>query len=137
MFTPKKTKYRKMQKGKSRNRTFESRGTELEYGTYGIKVMDNCYITSRQIESGRRVLLRYTRKTGKIWIRIFPNKPITKKPPEVGMGKGKGDVDHYVFVAKPGRVVYEIDGVTDEVAMKALKQVGYKLPARTKIIKKI
>lgn len=136
MFTPKRTKYRKMQKGKSKNRTFESRGIDLEYGSYGIKVMDNCYITSRQLESGRRVLLRFTRKTGKIWIRVFPNKPITKKPPEVGMGKGKGDVDHYAFVARPGRVIYEIDGVSEDVAMKALTQVGYKLPARTKIIKK-
>jgi len=125
-----------MQKGRSLKRNFESRGVNLEYGSYGICSTDNKRITSRQIESARRVLLRFIRKGGKIWIRVFPDKPITKKPPEVGMGGGKGDVDHYVFQVKPGRIIFELDGIAESDAMKALQQISYKLPFRTKIIKR-
>ena len=136
MFTPKRTKYRKMQKGKKKGSTFESRGVELVYGAYGLKVMDNCYITSRQLEAGRRVLLRYTRKTGKTWIRIFPNKPITKKAAEVGMGKGKGDVDHYVAIVKPGMLMFEVAGIDEATAKKALYSAAHKLPVKCKFVSK-
>ncbi len=136
MLTPKRTKHRKMHKGRGLKRNFESRGVDLEYGAYGICSIDNKRITSRQIESARRVLLRFIRKGGKLWIRVFPDKPITKKPAEVPMGGGKGDVDHYVFQVRPGRIIFELDGIAESDAMKALKQISYKLPFRTKIIKR-
>ncbi len=134
MFVPKRTKYRKMQKGRSLTRSFENRGTVLEYGTVGLKATEVSRITSRQIEAARRVLLRYIQKGGKIWIRVFPDKPVSKKPPEVRMGMGKGDVDHYVFQIKPGRIIYEISGIPTNKAVEALKQASYKLPFKTKII---
>ena len=136
MLTPKKTKYRKAQKGRSLKRDFESRGVELEYGNFGICSLENKRITSRQIESARRILLRFIRKGGKIWIRVFPDKPVTKRPPEKRQGGGKGDVDHYVFQAKPGRVIFELGGILEVDAMNALKQISYKLPFKTKIIKR-
>ncbi len=135
MLVPKKTKYRKSQKGRSRSRTFESRGVNLEYGSFGLKALESARLTSRQLEASRRVLLRYIQKGGKIWIRVFPDKPITKKPPEVTMGGGKGDVDHYAFPVKPGRIIFEIDGISGEKATEALKQASFKLPFKTKIVK--
>ncbi len=135
MLVPKKTKYRKSQKGRSRSRTFESRGVNLEYGSFGLKALESARLTSRQLEASRRVLLRYIQKGGKIWIRVFPDKPITKKPPEVTMGGGKGDVDHYAFPVKPGRIIFEIDGISGEKAVEALKQASFKLPFKTKIVK--
>lgn len=134
MLTPKRTKHRKAQKGRSLTRVFEGSGTLLENGTVGLKSTEVSRITSRQIESARRVLLRYITKGGKIWIRVFPDKPVTKKPPEVTMGIGKGDVDHYVFEIKPGRIVYELGGLPVEKAIEALKQASYKLPFKTKIV---
>jgi len=136
MLTPKRTKHRKVQKGRRLKRDFESRGVSLEYGQFGVCSLENKRINSRQIESARRVLLRFIRKGGKIWIRVFPDKPITKRPPEKRMGGGKGDVDHYAFQVKPGRIIFELDGISESDAMTALKQVGYKLPFKTKIIKR-
>lgn len=136
MLTPKRTKFRKAQKGRRLKRDFESRGVALEYGTFGIFSLENKRITSRQIESARRILLRYIRKGGKIWIRVFPDKPVTKRPPEKRQGGGKGDVDHYVFQVKPGRVIFELGGISEADATTALKQIGYKLPFKTKIIKR-
>jgi len=136
MLTPKRTKYRKAQKGRRLGRDFECRGVTLEYGTFGIASLENKRITSRQIESARRILLRFIRKGGKIWIRVFPDKPVTKRPPEKRQGGGKGDVDHYVFQVKPGRVIFELGGVPEVDALNALKQIGYKLPFRTKTIKR-
>ena len=136
MLTPKRTKYRKAQKGRRLGREFECRGVTLEYGTFGIASLENKRITSRQIESARRILLRFIRKGGKIWIRVFPDKPVTKRPPEKRQGGGKGDVDHYVFQVKPGRVIFELGGVPEVDAMNALKQIGYKLPFKTKTIKR-
>ena len=136
MFTPKRTKHRKAQKGRSLKREFEGSGTLLEYGVAGLKSTEVSRITSRQIESARRVLLRYITKGGKIWIRVFPDKPVTKKPPGVTMGIGKGDIDHYVFEIKPGRIVYELGGIPLEKAVEALKKASYKLPFKTKIVKK-
>ncbi len=136
MLTPKRTKYRKAQKGRRLGRDFECRGLNLEYGTFGIASLENKRITSRQIESARRILLRFIRKGGKIWIRVFPDKPVTKRPPEKRQGGGKGDVDHYVFQVKPGRVIFELGGVPEVDALNALKQIGYKLPFKTKTIKR-
>lgn len=115
----------------------ETRGTEIVFGLYGLKATTAGWVSSRQIEAGRRVLTRYTQKGGRVWIRIFPDKPITDKPPEVRMGQGKGDVVDYVFTVRPGRILYEMSGVTLEAAKKAMKTVGCKMPVRTKFLQKI
>jgi len=134
MLMPKKTKYRKAMKNPQRGN--DTRGTEISFGKYGIKSLGATWLTSRQIEAARRAMTRYIKRGGKIWIRVFPDKPITAKPNEVGMGKGKGALDHYVAVIKPGRVLFEMDGVPREVALEALKLATYKLPVKTKIIEK-
>lgn len=134
MLMPKKTKYRKQMKNPQYGK--ETRGTEIEFGRYGIKALSSAWITSRQIEAARRAMTRHIKRGGKIWIRIFPDKPITKKPNEVGMGKGKGAPDHFVAVVKPGRVLFEMDGVAKELAFEALRLATYKLPIKTKIIEK-
>lgn len=113
-----------------------TRGNSIVFGDYGIKAVSSGWLTSRQIEAGRKVLTRYTTKGGRVWIRIFPDKPITDKPPEVRMGGGKGDVVDYVFVIKPGRILYEIGGIPEDQAVKAMKTVAGKMPIKTKFARK-
>ena len=132
MFQPKKTKYRKAMKGRSKG--VSKRGSQISFGKYALKAMGFKWITSNQIEAARKVLTRVVRKVGKMWIRIFPDKVITKKPPEVGMGKGKGDPDGYVAVIKPGRVLFELDGVSEEVAKDALRKAASKLPVKARFV---
>lgn len=134
MLQPKKVKHRKWQKGRSRG--IETRGTELAFGAYGLKSMGTSWMTSRQIEAARRCITGYIQRGGKVWIRIFPDKPITKKPPEVTLGGGKGAVDHYVAVVKPGRILFEMDGVAEEVAKEAMRLASHKLPVGTKFVKR-
>lgn len=136
MLIPKKVKHRKMQKGRSLKRQVETRGMDLAFGSYGIQALESAWLTSAQIESARRTLTNFIKREGKIWIRIFPDKPITKKPPEVTMGAGKGAVDHYVAPIKPGRILFEMDGVSAKTAEDAFRLAGHKLPVKTKIIKK-
>ena len=134
MFTPKKVKHRKWWKGRHRTE-IESRGTELSFGTYGLQVSEGeARITSRQLESARRVISRTMKRGGKMWIRIFPDRPITQKGVEVPMGGGKGSVDHFVALVMPGRIIFEIDGVTEDVAKDALTLASHKLPVRTRVI---
>lgn len=130
MLQPKRTKYRKQQKGK--NRGLAHRGSTIDFGTFAMKSMDHGFITSRQIEAARVALTRYLKREGKVWIRIFPDKPITSKPLEVRMGKGKGALDHYVAVVKPGRIMFEIDGVPLDRAKEALRLGAQKMPVKTK-----
>jgi len=132
MLYPKKVKHRKWRK--SRSRGIENRGTVLSFGSYGLKSIETKWITSRQIEAGRRTILRYLKKGGKLWIRIFPDKPITRKGTEVPMGGGKGNVEFYVFPIRPGRVIFELEGVKEDVAREALEMAGDKLPIKTKFI---
>ena len=134
MLQPKKVKHRKWHKGRSRG--VEHRGTELSFGAYGLKALEACWITARQIEAARRAMTHYIQRGGKIWIRIFPDKPVTRKPPEVTLGGGKGSVDHYVVAIRPGRILFEMDGVSEEVAEEAMRLAGHKLPVKTKFIKK-
>ncbi len=129
MLQPKRTKYRKQQKG--RNRGIAGRGSDISFGSYGLKTLDLGRITSRQIESARIAMTRHMKREGMVWIRIFPDKPVTKKPQEVRMGKGKGAHDHWVALVQPGRIMFEIDGVTPEVARQALALAAQKLPVQT------
>ncbi len=132
MLQPKKVKYRKQQKGRMKGISW--RGSELAFGSFGIKSLDTKWVTARQIEAARQAITRYMKRQGKVWIRIFPDKPVTKKPAEVRMGKGKGDVDHYVARVTPGRILFEVEGVSKEVAQEALRLGAQKLPVRTKFI---
>lgn len=132
MLQPKRTKFRKMQKGRIKGNA--TRGASIAFGSFAIKTMDEGFITSRQIEASRIALNRYMKREGKVWIRIFPDKPITKKPAEVRMGKGKGALDHWVAVVRPGRILFELDGVSQEVAKEALRLAMQKLPVKCKII---
>ena len=134
MLQPKKVKHRKWQKGKARG--YETRGTDLAFGNFGLKSLESCWVTSRQIEAARRAMTRHIERGGKVWIRIFPDKPVTKKPAEVTLGGGKGAVDHYVAVVKRGRIVFEMDGVSEETAREAMRLAGHKLPVLTKFVKK-
>jgi large subunit ribosomal protein L16 len=136
MLTPRKVKHRKWQKGRSRGRRFETRGTALAFGSYGLQALESHWISSNQIEAARRAMTRFVQRGGKIWIRIFPDKPVTKRPPETTMGGGKGAVDHYVFAVKPGRVLFEMDGVAKNIAQEALRRASHKLPIKTKFIEK-
>jgi large subunit ribosomal protein L16 len=136
MLIPKKVKYRKAFKGRRRGRGVASRKIELSFGSFGLKSEGHAWITSRQIEAARRVLIRAMKKGGKIWIRIFPDKPVTTKGNEIPMGGGKGSVDHYVASVKPGMVLFEMDGVAAEAALRAMKLAGHKLPVQTKVIAK-
>ncbi len=131
---PKKIKHRKWRQGKSRGRA--TRGTEVSFGSFGLMGMESCWISSRQIEAARRIILRYLKKGGKLWIRVFPDKPVTRKGTEVPMGGGKGSVDHYVFPIKPGRIIFELEGLKEEVVREAFKKSADKLPLKTKFIKK-
>ncbi len=134
MLMPRKTKYRKAQKG--RNTGLATRGTEISFGSYGLKALENERITSRQIEAARRSMTRYIKRGGKIWIRIFPHTPITKKPAEVRMGSGKGALDHYVAKVQAGKILFEMDGVSEDVAKEAMRLASYKLPIKTKFMVK-
>ena len=131
---PKKVKYTKWQKGRSKG--IETRGTELSFGSFGLKSLEDCWITARQLEAARRVIIRYLKKGGKLWIRIFPNKPVTTKGVEFSMGGGKGAVSHYVFPVKPGRVLFELEGVKEDIARESLRIAADKLPIKTKFIKR-
>ena len=136
MLVPKKVKHRKWHKGRSLKRNVETRGTYIAYGLYGIQATERAWLNSRQIEAARRTLTNAMKRGGRVWIRVFPDKPITKRPPEVTMGGGKGSVDHYVFPVRPGRIIFEIDGVTDEIARSTLRLASFNLPFKPKIIKK-
>jgi len=132
MLQPKRTKYRKQMKGK--NRGLASQGNKVSFGEYGLKATDRGRITARQIEAARKAMTRHIRRGGKIWIRIFPDKPITKKPLEVRQGKGKGNVEYWVAQIQPGRILYEMSGVDENLAKEALKLAGAKLPVDTKFV---
>ncbi|NIA18337.1 MAG: 50S ribosomal protein L16 [Actinobacteria bacterium] len=134
MLMPKKTKHRKSHKGKRGGKA--TRLITVSFGSFGLKSLDACWITSRQIEATRRVMTRYIKRGGKIWIRIFPDKPITKKGGEIPMGKGKGAVDHYVAVVKPGMIMFEMEGVDEKTAREAMMLAAYKLPVKCKFITK-
>jgi large subunit ribosomal protein L16 len=134
MLQPKRTKYRKQHKG--RNRGIATRGSQVSFGDFGLKTLDRGRITSRQIEAARRAMNRYIKRGGKIWIRIFPDKPITKKPLEVRMGSGKGNVEYWVSLVQPGKVLYEIQGVPREVAEEAFKLASAKLPVKTEFVER-
>jgi len=134
MLVPRRVKFRKQMRG---TRTgIASRGTTLSSGDYGLKSLEAAWVSARQIEAARRAITHYIARGGKVWIKIFPDKPITKKPPETRMGSGKGDVFEYVAVVKPGRVMFEMGGVSKEIAFEALRLAAYKLPVKTKIITK-
>ncbi len=132
MLMPKRTKYRKQQKGRNRGKAY--RGNQLAFGNIGIKAIEHGRIDSRQIEAARVAMTRHVKRTGKVWIRVFPDKPITKKPLETRMGKGKGAVDKWVMNIKPGRIIYEMAGVNDDLAREALTLAMHKLPFKTKIV---
>lgn len=132
MLMPKRVKYRKQFRGRMTG--MAKGGTELTSGEYGLQALEPSWITSRQIEAVRRTIVRQMRRRGKYWIRIFPDKPVTAKPAETRMGKGKGSVDHWVAVVKPGRILFEIAGVPDDIAREALRRAGYKLPIKTQIV---
>jgi len=132
MLSPKKVKYRKMMKGRRTGLAY--RGSEINFGDYGLMATQDGWITSRQIEAARVALTRHMKRQGRVWIRIFPDKPITKKPAETRMGKGKGAPEYWVAVVKPGKIMFEIQGVTLDIVKEALRLAGYKLPISTKII---
>ncbi|MCX6826980.1 MAG: 50S ribosomal protein L16 [candidate division Zixibacteria bacterium] len=132
MLMPRKTKYRKQQRGRMTGKAY--RGSTVSFGEYGLKAMEPAWITDRQIEAARIALTRYIKRGGKVWIRIFPDKPVTKKPAETRMGKGKGAPEFWVAVIKPGRILFEIEGVTDTMAKEAFRLAGNKLPIKTKFV---
>ena len=134
MLQPKKTKFRKQQKG--RNRGLAGRGSRVSFGEYGLKAIGRGRLTARQIEAGRRAMTRHVRRGGKVWIRVFPDKPITKKPLEVRQGKGKGGVEYWVALIQPGHVLYEMEGVAEDVAREALSLAAAKLPFQTAFVKR-
>jgi len=131
---PRKMKHRKWQRGTSKGQ--EVRGTEVSYGSFGLKLMDTKWITANQMEAARKAISKATKRKGKLWIRIFPHKPVTAKGGEVGMGGGKGAVSHYVFPIKPGRIIFELDGVVEEIAKDAFRKAADKLPIKVKFVKK-
>ncbi len=132
MLMPKRTKYRKIQRGRLKGRA--TRGNTVAFGEYGLQALEPVWITSRQIEAARRAITRHMRRGGKVWIRIFPDKPITKKPAETRMGSGKGALDHWVAVVKPGRVMFEVAGVSRDVAEEAMRLASHKLPIRCRFV---
>ena len=134
MLMPKKVKHRKVQKGRRRGKAY--RGNQLNFGDYGLLATECGWITNRQIEAARIALTRHVKRSGKIWINVFPDKPVTKKGNEVPMGGGKGAVDHYVFPVKPGRILFEIDGLAEDIAREAFRKASDKLPVKTKFIKR-
>jgi large subunit ribosomal protein L16 len=134
MLMPKKVKYRKQQKGKRRGKAW--RGSDVTFGEFGLKAMEAGWISDRQIEAGRVAITRFVKRGGKIWIRIFPDKPVTKKPAETRMGKGKGAPEGWVAVVRPGKIIYEMEGVSEEMAQEAMRLAGHKLCVRTKFVKR-
>lgn len=134
MLAPKKSKHRKSHKGRRGGKA--SRLIDVSFGSYGLKALEACWVSSRQIEAARRVITRHIKRGGKIWIRIFPHKPVTSKSGEVPMGKGKGSVDHYVAVVKPGMVLLEMEGITEAAAKEALEAAAHKLPIKCKFVTK-
>lgn len=134
MLMPKRVKYRKQMRGRMRGRA--TRGSDVSFGEYGLQAVEPCWMTSRQIEAARRAVVRYVRRGGKVWIRIFPDKPVTAKPAETRMGSGKGSVDHWVAVIKPGRVLFEIAGVSEEAAKEAMRLAAHKLPIKTQFVRR-
>ena len=132
MLQPKKTKFRKMQKGKIKGN--DQRGHQLAFGSFGIKAIDETWITARQIEAARIAVTRYMKRQGQVWIRIFPDKPVTSKPAEVRMGKGKGAPEYWAAVVRPGRVLFECEGVSLEIAQEAMRLAAQKLPVKTKFV---
>lgn len=134
MLAPKKVKFRKMQKGRMKGIAY--RGSEVSFGDFGLKALEPAWITSRQIEAARVAIMRHAKKGCKLWIRIFPDKPITRKPAETRMGKGKGNPEFWVAVVKPGRIMFEISGVSEEVAKEAFELASQKLPIKTKFVKR-
>jgi len=136
MLQPKKQKHRKQQKGRSRKRLVETRGTKVSFGEFGIQSLEAAWVSARQIEAVRKTISHSLKREGRVWIRIFPDKPVTKLPPEVTLGGGKGEVVGYVFPVKPGRVLFEIGGVSEAEAREAFRKAGHKLPVKTKVIVK-
>jgi len=134
MLLPRKVKYRKRQKGSVRGAS--RRAASLDFGQYGLKALESRWVSARQIEAARRAMTRYVKRSGKIWIRVFPDKPVTKKGQEVPMGQGKGAVDRFVAVVRRGRILFEMDGITEEEAREALRLAGHKLPMKTKFMKR-
>jgi large subunit ribosomal protein L16 len=132
MLMPKRTKYRKMHRGRMKGKA--GRGNTLSFGDYGLQALEPCWMTSRQIEAARRAIVRYVKRGGKLWIRIFPDKPVTSKPAETRMGGGKGAVDHWVAVVKPGRMIFEMAGVQEEQAREAMRLASHKLPIKTRFV---
>lgn len=132
MLSPKKIKYRKQQRGRLKGT--RTRGSNISFGKYGLQALDACWITNRQIEAGRIAVTRHVKRGGKIWIRIFPDKPITAKPAETRMGRGKGNPEEWVAVVRPGRILYELDGVPEKVAREAFRLAGHKLPLKTQFV---
>jgi large subunit ribosomal protein L16 len=134
MLMPKRAKYRKQFRGRMRG--YSQRGNTVNQGEYGLQALEPCWMTSRQIEAARRAIVRYVRRGGKVWIKVFPDKPVTAKAAETRMGSGKGAVDHWVAVVRPGRVLFEIAGVSEEVAKEAMTRAAFKLPIRTQFVKR-
>lgn len=132
MLMPKRVKYRKKQRGRLRG--MAHRGNEISFGTYGLQAVESHYITSRQIEAARRAIMRYIRRGGKVWIRVFPDKPFTKRAAETRMGSGKGNVEHWIAAVRPGKVLFEIAGVREELAREAMRLAAHKLPMRTQFV---
>jgi large subunit ribosomal protein L16 len=129
---PSKVKFRKSQRGRMRGKA--SRGAELSFGEFGLQALEPCWLTARQIEAGRITITRHMRRRGKLWVRVFPWKPVTKKPTEVRMGKGKGDPEFWVDVIRPGRIIFELEGIPDSVAKEAMRLAAHKLPIKTRFI---
>ncbi|MGB9763126.1 MAG: 50S ribosomal protein L16 [Minisyncoccia bacterium] len=136
MLAPKKVKHRKMQKGRNRERQIDTRGYTLNFGQFGLKAKEEVWISSQQLEAARKAIAYTLKQEGKVWTRVFPDKPITKRPPETTMGGGKGSVEYYAAPVKPGRIIFEIDGVSEEKAKKALRLAASKLPIKTMFIKR-
>jgi len=132
MLMPSKVKFRKSQRGRMRGKA--SRGAELSFGEFGLQALEPCWLTARQIEAGRITITRHMKRRGKLWVRVFPWKPVTKKPTEVRMGKGKGDPEFWVDVIRPGRIIFELEGIPDSVAKEAMRLAAHKLPIKTRFI---
>ena len=132
MLMPKRVKYRKMMRGRMRGKAL--RGAEVSFGEFGLQALEPGWVSALQIEAARRTLVRVMKRRGKVWIRIFPDKPYTRKPPETRMGKGKGNVEYWVAVVKPGRIMFELGGLPADIALEALKQATYKFSIRTKVV---
>lgn len=135
MLMPKRVKYRKQMRGRLKGKA--RRGAVVAFGEYGLQALEPCWMTSRQIEAARRAIVRYVKRGGKLWIRVFPDKPVTAKPAETRMGSGKGSVDHWVAVVKPGHVIFEISGVPEDLAREAMRLASHKLPIKTQFVARL